>query len=293
LVSVFTFVSRDELVPAVLARMAAEEIIAVPVVEEKGGKEQLVAFFDLSDFLALLFAAEKTDLATLPVRRAGNRSGHDVFMSVESGTGLYTLAEHFSRGVHRVPVMKGGRAEAIASQSALLEFLVKQLAQESGLEESCEQAGLTKHKATLVDASATLRQALRQLHDSASEAAGLVRVFRVFFCLFFFLSFLGQVGEEGRVVGSVDLAGLRGLDLSQLESSMENSASQFAASRKGKTLIRSSAFPVRSLLRDAAEQHAHHVLLTDDSGRSAGIVTLSDLVRLAIRAADRSPKKLH
>jgi CBS domain-containing protein len=172
--------SRDELVPAVLARMAAEEIIAVPV--EDGGR--LTSFFDLSDFLALLFASDKTDLATLPVRRASNRSGHDVFMSVEAGTGLYTLAEYFSRGVHRVPVMKDGRAEAIASQSALLEYIVKRLGEgEAALEESCELAGLTKHKATLVDASATLRQALRQLHEAASEAAGLVRSY--FFSFFF------------------------------------------------------------------------------------------------------------
>ena len=257
----------------VLARMAVEEIIAVPVQEG----ERLTAFFDLSDLLALLFAPEPVNLDTLPVREARNRSGHDVFMSVEPTTGLYTLAEHFSRGVHRVPVMQEGRAVAIASQSALLEFLVRQLGPEPDaplLAQSCEAAGLTRHAPPLVAEGATLREALRGLHEAGGEAAGLL-------------------GPGRGLAGTLDLAALRGLDAAGLRLALEQPAASVAAGRPGKSLTRPASAPVLAVLRDAARLHAHHVFLTDGEGRPAGLVTLSDLVQLAIRAADRHPPKKH
>ncbi len=260
---------RDELVPAVLARMAAEEIIAVPVQEG----EHVGSFFDLADFLALLFSSPAVDVTTVPVSQARNRSGHDVFLSVEPGTGLYTLAEYFSRGVHRVPVVVNGRVVAIVSQSALLQHLASHLDKQAGeLDYTLHQAGLARHAAVVVPATSSLREALKTLHEGSQEAAAVVE-------------------GDRKLVGVVDLPSLRGLDVPRLQQALEQPVAQFVASRSNKSIVSSPKATVRETIGAVVAKRAHHVFLVEEGGRVVGEVTLSDLVRHAIKSADRHAKK--
>jgi hypothetical protein len=61
--------------------------------------------FDVLDYVALVFASEQ-DIPTMPVSRARNASHHDVCLTVSPADGLFTLAEIFSRGVHRACVVE-------------------------------------------------------------------------------------------------------------------------------------------------------------------------------------------
>ena len=87
-------------------------------------------------------------------------------------------------------------------------------------------------------------------------------------------------------MGVIALASLRGLDDAAVRGSLEMSAGEFVARRPGRVVVTRATATVGKVLAETAGKRAHSAWVVDEEGRLEGVVTLSDLVRMAIKACD-------
>ncbi len=233
-----------------LAKMAAAHVLSVPVIEN--GK--LRGIFDVLDYVALVLG--DGPVASLAVAKARNASRHDVCLTVSRSDGLFSLAEIFSRGVHRVCVVDGGVVVGVVSQSSLLSFLARHLPPpEKGsiLDQTLEEAHLV-HPSAHVDSEQSLRAALALMNDSAYEAIAVTT-------------------KDGALLGAVQVSLLRGLGPDELHAVMEKSVGDFALAHKEKLVRSVPSATVRDTICTVASARAHQTWL-EQEGKLKGIVTL-------------------
>jgi CBS domain-containing protein len=248
-----------------LEKMAKEHVLSVPVVID--GK--LRGIFDVLDYIALILGEDP--VGTMCVAKARNASRHDVCLTVTRSDGLLSLAEVFSRGVHRVCVVDGGVVTGVVSQSDLLAFLARHLPVESGsiLDQTLEQAHLV-HQAVAVQEDQPLRAALKQMDEKGHEAVAVT-------------------SPDGSLIGAVQASFLRGVGPDELHKLLAQPVGKFAKEHAERLVRSTPSATIRNTILFVAKARAHQVWLEDGS-RLIGIVTLSDLVRIALKGVSHHHK---
>lgn len=215
------------------------------------------------DYVALMLG--KGDVATTLVAEARNASRHDVCVNVSPADSLFSLAELFSRGVHRACVLSAeGALVGVVSQSDLLAFVASHLPSEpSMLDQTLEQAHLV-HAAGHVKTEQPLRAALVLMNEMGHEAVAVT-----------------GAGEE--LVGAVSVEALRGVGPEQLQRRLERSAGEFADEHKDRIVRSMPGATVRETVATVVAARAHQVWI-EEGGKLKAVVTLSDLVRFAMKS---------
>lgn len=280
--------------------MAERHVLSVPVI---GADGKCTSFFDMQDFLACLLDGK--DIEHMSVDEARNRSLMDVFWPVTKDLGLFSLAEIFSRGVHRVPVLDdAGTVVAVVSQSSLIQYVAQRI--ESDLKEKKDS---NQNEKKNDDDDINVDQSLQSLHlistkpllsfppdHTLRQACTAMRQRGV--------SGVGVVDptHHNRILGCVSLASLRGRSVASLRKSLDAPLSEFLASTTTSTSGKDSPTPdfpessksiaghaqmtLREALLAVSEVRAHQMWIVQrDSGSLEGVVSLGDLVRVCMKLA--------
>lgn len=207
----------DSTLASALKALQEYDILSLPV---KGDNGDYIGFIDVLDILTntLLTYSDGEDttsmqwsdwcrdvnelvergeeFGTTPVGKMMNVSHADKWCPVEDGT-LYQLIEVFSRGIHRVPIITGGRLQTLVSQSDFVQVLDKYMRQELLLDEfgpkTLRELGLGQAE-SLVTMS---------IHAQAIHAFWSMYFQRVMA--------VAVVDSDGKLIGNISASDIRGI----------------------------------------------------------------------------------